>query len=423
MIGKKSSTITVKYIIFTIVYNILLWRYNIHNNCGYEYKGAIAMLNEEFIKLLLKYQSELWSSTTNEIDTCLKSLIKSTKEIRNHLSNKLYEINTSDDSDDIDCTDILSDIGIVKRQIIQLNELREVIRPSNFNEVEENDKGEDKRTDQREQPVLNYDNTVSVYLLPKAECPKCKYELKTHKIYYKRYINGVATNEVVYWYRCHQCKRLYVTDEQLDKFDNTNTNIIIRTEYYNKISLHDSVYVVGDISHCSAQNHDIKDALASIYVVTVNGEIQQQNVDVIYCMTCGRCTMLKSTYNTLIGIPICTVIDETYEVKGGHPEYWDEKESRLRSFGYNVNCIDDLTTKQRQTILSIVILSNIMTKGEVCSYLDKQISNGEKREGSKKEWTNAVSKWKEDKQFVINLDDEQQREIINIDTLILKFRT
>ena len=101
--------------------------------------------------------------------------------------------------------------------------------------------------------------------------------------------------------------------------------------------------------------------------------------------------------------------------------FYFDKESKIRRYGYNVNVIDDFPTEQRQTILSIIILENIMTKQEVVSYLDKQINNGERREGSKKDWSNAVSKWKVDRSFVKNIDLDKQRKRIDVDKIILKY--
>ena len=135
--------------------------------------------------------------------------------------------------------------------------------------------------------------------------------------------------------------------------------------------------------------------------------------------------MLKSDYDRINGIPACIIIDETYS-KREYSEndffYGENSGSKLYQHGYNVNCNDNLTVEQRHTILTMQLLSNNITKGEICSILDTNINRGENRKQSKRDWSKAVAKWKSDKEFVMNIDLEKEAKRINIDRLILKFR-
>ena len=55
------------------------------------------------------------------------------------------------------------------------------------------------------------------------------------------------------------------------------------------------------------------------------------------------------------------------------------------------------------------------------SFLDVYIHSGELRKDSHKNWDNAVLKWKEDKEFVENFEDEQLVEKINIQRIVLRY--
>ena len=135
--------------------------------------------------------------------------------------------------------------------------------------------------------------------------------------------------------------------------------------------------------------------------------------------------MLKSEYDRLKGIPACVIINETYN-RTHYTEndffYGDRGGSKLYQYGYNVNCADKLTVEQRHAILTMQLLANNITKGEIYSILDTNISSGMKRKDSKKDWSKAVEKWKADKEFVSGLDLEKEAQKYSIDRLILKYR-
>ena len=78
------------------------------------------MFSEELITVINKYRDDVWSYTIEDINLNIKQLIKSLKNMRNILSDKLYEINTSDTLEDENCGEILSDIYVLKQQILYL---------------------------------------------------------------------------------------------------------------------------------------------------------------------------------------------------------------------------------------------------------------------------------------------------------------
>ncbi len=379
------------------------------------------MFNKEFADILNTYKNGLSISVFSTYKSQLNQAIDLLKQVRNYLSNQIYEINTSDEFENEYCYNMQTDIIKIKQQLQNLEQIASII------EFKENQIPKETSTQQSSQITLldkSYVKPVSVWLSSNEICPCCGIKLIPKRIYYYRNINGTYDKEEILWYKCTQCRKFFVPDSLLKKFDLDNTNIKILTEFYNKLTLHDTVYVLSDINHCSSQEHKIEDINATLAIVNKEGEIEQINVEISHCLTCERYVMLKSTYDSIRGVPVCAIFDERREsqvCENNENTFYFDKESKIRRYGYNVNVIDDFPTEQRQTILSIIILENIMTKQEVVSYLDKQINNGERREGSKKDWSNAVSKWKVDRSFVKNIDLDKQRKRIDVDKIILKY--
>lgn len=270
---------------------------------------------------------------------------------------------------------------------------------------------------------MEFTRKVCPYIVNDDLCPFCNVKLISHNIFYQEKNNGVICDKSIKWHKCPNCKKLFALDHDIIDFNSTNTNVEFNTKYYNKVLFHDTI-VIFNINKCSSHNHEIEDLTCELPIIKSNGEVEYTSVPIIYCKTCKRYIMLKSVYDGLNGVPACIIINETRN-KNDYTEndfqHGDNGGSKLYQYGYNVNCNDNLTVEQRHTILSMQLLSNNLTKGEICSTLDTNINNGLKRKSSKRDWSNAVSKWKADKEFVQKINLERENEKININKLILKF--
>ena len=65
-------------------------------------------------------------------------------------------------------------------------------------------------------------------------------------------------------------------------------------------------------------------------------------------------------------------------------------------YGYSVSKVRNLSRSARQSILAIMIDSNILTKSGIISYLDFFI----RQRKSQKMYADAIEKWEEDREFV-----------------------
>ena len=212
--------------------------------------------------------------------------------------------------------------------------------------------------------------------------------------------------------------------DEIKDFYSYNTDIVFDKKYYNKL-YHCDAIVVFDVNKCSKHNHRIEDLVCELPIINKEGYLEYQTIDIIHCKTCNRFVMLKSIYDSLHGTPVTPIIDDTYSTSNftENDFYYGEKGgSKLRQYGYNVNCNDKLTVEQRQKILLVHLLAQDITQGEIYSILDTNINRGIHRADSKRDWSNAVEKWRMDKAYIQQLDLEMESKMIDIDKIILKFR-
>lgn len=356
------------------------------------------MFPKEISDILVKYQNITLDEVLN-INNDINKIICNLKSIRGNLSKELSRLTDNDSIDNFE-DEIFQDIKT----------LRNYINLITFIELSD-------------ETIPSFDKCVYPYLVSDDICPFNNEKMKPHLIHYKRRINNCIYDESVEWYKCPVCNKLFVLDIDAEHFVFDNTNIILSDKYYNKILYHD-VIVISDINKCSSQDHDIDDLECELPVIEPDGNIIYQTVPISHCITCNRYVMLKSIYDNLSGVPACVIIDETKN-KSEHAENqttYEEKGSKLYQYGYNVNCIENLTPEQRHTILVMQLALNNITKNEIYSILDTNINRWSNRKESKRDGSKAVAKWKEDKEFVKNIDLEKEIETINIGKLILKYK-
>lgn len=358
------------------------------------------LTNDEFINLIFKYERFNKNEITN-IYNDVNAIISSVKQIQRNLSDKLYETLNSDDIND-NSNEIFEDIQLIKKQVKDLKLLSYKLNQENSILYK-----------------LQECKPVKLYITLNDICPVCNIKMNATKTTYSNLSNN---NEIEYkkleTYYCHNCKKYFLDDDNIELINAKKTNLILLFEYYKKLSMFD-VIVITHINKCSGQNHEIKDMNGIIPIINTVGSIEYITVNIIYCKTCNRYIMLKSEYDSIKGIPICEIHDETQQTDNkSQQNIYNGRGSKLCNYGYNVNYIHNLSDKTRHTILSVHLLSNSMTKGEICSYLDSQIIKGSKIPS----WKIAVSKWKSDKEFVLNFDSEKMKSTININKLILKYK-
>ncbi len=207
--------------------------------------------------------------------------------------------------------------------------------------------------------------------------------------------------------RCNRCNKFFITRDSYHSLKSrillNNTNLKISFfRCIPKIIDYADFLVLSSIQRCSNENHYVRDILASIRVIYNNGDIVLERINASYCQECDRFIVLKEDYKKLNGIPMCRIIDETRTTPNdNHFEGFDYSESDTLFFqrGYNVNCIDNLPKAQRQRILEQILIHHEISKAEICSYIDTLISRGEKIPN----WNNAVKRWKEDREFIAQL--------------------
>lgn len=369
------------------------------------------MFPEKIVKLIEKYQSDI-SDEVISINNDISDIVVQLKSFSSKISKKLYDLTISENI--YEKEDELHDDSKILRTYIESIQL--ICMPDQIN------KNEITTTADLNESILKKNRTV--FVLPDLFCPICHQKLIKHSKDYQAIENGLKIKKFEIWYRCPNHEgRIFSPDIDVVKFETKNTNVKFNFQYYNKITFHD-VIVIFNVNKCANHNHEIEDVTCNLPVIMPNGEIKYQDVPIVHCKTCKRYIMLKSVYDKLAGVPLCIISDETKVTYRNEEEqfiYSDKGGSKLRQYGYNVNCNDKLTVEQRHTILLTQLLVKNLTKGEIYSVLDTNIQNGLKRKDSKKDWSNAVSKWESDRKYVEDVDLDLPHERINISRLILRY--
>lgn len=364
------------------------------------------MLLEEIIELLKEYQNEYWyPQAIGDINNSIQNISNTLKDVKTYLSNKLYEINSSDSTEDRNENNILSDIKTIKEQIKSIKDIFPVIPLSELYVMD---------------TEVAFDRNVRIFLASDDVCPLCNYKFSPYTIYYQRNINNKINSESVSWYRCPACHKLFALDYETEDFVFSDTNIILDKKFCNTISSIDihSVIVLKNTLKCSF-NHHTEDITAKIPVLNENGNVYYVERRVSYCPECNRFTILKEEFDNIGDIVTCKVIDETSSCKPGDQIQTNEAEndgSILKYYGYNVQTQKNISEQQRHIILSSVIEARIMSRGQVVDLLQTNI----KRKSTRTDCQLAIQKWKEDINFVNTYKTEELPKVV-FDNIILRY--
>lgn len=149
---------------------------------------------------------------------------------------------------------------------------------------------------------------------------------------------------------------------------------------------------------CIYEDHSVIDINAVIRVATPL-KIIKVSIPAAYCKKCNKYIILKEDFKRLKekGVLLCEVIDRTGGKSDNSKEFYGD-ESRIHSLGYNVTKRQGYTYEQRKYILANMIENYNITKHEILSIIDMNIA----RHGKLRNHGEAVSKWREDRAFVVS---------------------
>ena len=264
---------------------------------------------------------------------------------------------------------------------------------------------------------------------------RCNGSPLVEKYFY--FINGGDNKEFAKFLYCEKCKRLFITSKKVNTYRFRNyrvfdlkyqDNIIIDPHETNNLDSTVETVEVGikdfitrtSIAGCIATDHDIRDIVVNIKIWHSDYSITEETAPAIFCKTCGKYYLLESEYDRLCkkGILLCNVVEIDYWVKKNEPKelFFANEESILHKLGYNVNASVNLPMSTRHRILESIVLSKILTKAEICAHLDYLIN----RSKNNPVLSNAVKKWKTDREFVGKIDITKGRKEYSAKTIVHK---
>ncbi len=159
------------------------------------------------------------------------------------------------------------------------------------------------------------------------------------------------------------------------------------------------VMVITSMAKCNEKGHIVEKVKASIYVISFDtGKKELHTVRAFYCETCNRYFILERDYENLkrLGAICCSVYSLDELSKINHPG-WAQK-SMLKIYGYSVSQKDDLSEKERRTILDMVVFNGILSKKRCIEYLEWFVRNA----SGKNNMDIAIKKWNSDIDYLRN---------------------
>lgn len=167
------------------------------------------------------------------------------------------------------------------------------------------------------------------------------------------------------------------------------------------ISFEDFV-VRSNIFRCN-NNHELESIQALISILKYNGEVSNEIVSAGFCKHCNCYFILEKDYLHLrnLGLPLCRQITEKAYRENGDEIFNGEGlnlQSVLNQIGYNVNASEDLSSTQRQDILSFAVETGLYTPSGICSFLDWLIDKNSRV--TNRDMSDAIHKWMEDRNYI-----------------------
>lgn len=169
-------------------------------------------------------------------------------------------------------------------------------------------------------------------------------------------------------------------------------------------------FVRSSVCSCAKKKHNIIDFRAEVDVICPNGNIIKKSFLASYCEDCKLYFMYDNEYKRIrkSGVPLCSIFEYSKYIKTKNNGRIELKpESLLHSFGYNVGASENLSTKQRNKILSFVIKNGVMSKHEILYLLNYLVDfrKNDKRQAK------AIAKWKTDINYLQNTNIEANKKV------------
>lgn len=255
-------------------------------------------------------------------------------------------------------------------------------------------------------------------IYPCQECKKCHSYFYTKNNYIKlknlASKNNQKLNSSVYYFS-ESIFEPQNTAKNMDK--NQNLKHIQHKLEIDKLVV--GAIVLSDNRKCIYKNHEMKDVIAKINIATKNDKIELISLPAAYCYTCSTYFVLKEDYKKakLQGILLCSVDDRTSKYIQKHKNStYTIGESQIHKMGYNVRKNNGYSDVQRRIVLANIMENTNITKHEILSIIDSGIA----RHKGQKSYQNAVSLWKNDREFVTNYKKGDMPEVL-IENILLKF--
>ena len=166
-----------------------------------------------------------------------------------------------------------------------------------------------------------------------------------------------------------------------------------------------------NVFRCLRDNHTLKNIAALVAIIDRDGEFTETTIPSGYCVECNLYYILNGTYLKLRreGLLCCRIFSEQSLSSVNSNGFSSLSEtSILMDYGYSVSAQKDIPAIQRQKLLSVLMEKNIISKSGILSYIDFFISNL----GKGSNMDEAVSKWKEDREFVESYDIINHEKVI-----------
>lgn len=170
----------------------------------------------------------------------------------------------------------------------------------------------------------------------------------------------------------------------------------------------DTIYVIVDGNKCKTNNHLITPTEIHLKLSIGKSLLLKGQ----YCWNCNQVQVSRNlwaenncwhkyvlAHEFLKGIDDAPFEFPEYDTNYKYSPPERAQESKLKKYGYSVAWNDPLSNKERQALLKDLIESGKVSKGYIVSCLKHNIQINGKKESNEF----AVSKWKDDLEFVYKL--------------------
>ncbi|MBO5371213.1 MAG: hypothetical protein J6A75_00675 [Lachnospiraceae bacterium] len=161
---------------------------------------------------------------------------------------------------------------------------------------------------------------------------------------------------------------------------------------------------------CIYEEHGLEYVIGVCKVARFNGTVGDVKFPASYCPVCNSYFVHKADFIKAKerGVLLCEVEDRTPQYLEKHKFSFIGNESRVHALGYNVSRQSNYTYNQRKLILANIIENYGINRFEILSIIDVNIA----RHKNQPNYSEAIRKWKMDREFVLNYKSGDCPEVI-----------